>query len=77
MDQNLQAIMGNPGRPVSPWAGFIVGILGIFVAPLVVEFAPKIKEMMAKWWEKQAEKKKKREEVRTVEVKPDDQGVHA
>lgn len=57
MDQNLQAIMGKSGQPVSPWAGFLVGLLGIFVVPLVVEFAPMVKKAAADWWEKNSKKK--------------------
>ena len=64
MDQNLQAILGKSGQPVSPWAGFIVGLLGIFIAPLVVEFAPMIKEAVGKWWEKQQKKKEDAKDAR-------------
>ena len=57
MDQNMQAILGRSGQPVSPWAGFLVGLIGIFFTPIVVEFAPMLKQKASDWWDKQKEKK--------------------
>ena len=72
MDQNMQAILGKSGQPVSPWAGFLVGLIGIFITPLIVEFAPMIKEKVAEWWKKRTEKEEKKKEV-----DPNATGIHA
>jgi hypothetical protein len=77
MDQNLQAVLGRSGTPVSPVAGLITGIITIFLIPIVVEFSPMIKEYVAKWWEKQQKKKEEQKAAKEQKEAEQHAGVHA
>lgn len=77
MDQNLQAILGRSGQPVSPWAGFLTGLIGIFVIPIITEFAPMIKKMVTDWWDKQEKKKAEQKAAKEQKEAEQHAGVHA
>jgi hypothetical protein len=69
MDTNLAAYMGQAGKPISPSMGLMFGILSIYIAPIVMEFAPAIKgwgkEAWEKWEQQQKDKKEAQQRGRT------------
>ena len=62
MDTNLAAYMGQAGKPISPSIGLMFGVLSIYIAPIVMEFAPAIKNWGKEAWENWDKQQKERKE---------------